>query len=113
MRRRPEIAFIDYDCLVLPLVLRNMRPGDRINPLGLSGTKKLKEYFIDRKIAAIRRSEIPLLVDAESIVWIAGERISERVRITETTRRVLKAGISSEAYSGSPMGSERVLGSQK
>jgi tRNA(Ile)-lysidine synthase len=90
-----------------------MRPGDRINPLGLGGTKKLNEYFIDRKIAATRRREIPLLVDAESIVWIGGERISERVRITEKTRRVLKAGISSGTYCGSPMGSERVPGSQK
>ncbi len=93
MMRRPEIAFMDYDRMVLPLVLRNMRPGDRISPLGLGGTKKLKGYFIDRKIAATRRSEIPLLVDAESIVWIGGERISERVRVTEKTRRVLKAGI--------------------
>jgi len=113
MLRRPEIGFMDYDRLVLPLVLRNMRPGDRINPLGLGGTKKLNEYFIDRKIAATRRREIPLLVDAESIVWIGGERISERVRITEKTRRVLKAGISSGTYCGSPMGSERVPGSQK
>jgi tRNA(Ile)-lysidine synthase len=93
MKDRPETAFMDYECITLPLILRNMRPGDRVEPLGTGGTKKLKEYFIDRKIAAPRRREIPLLVDAGSIVWIAGERISERVRVTERTRRVVKAEI--------------------
>jgi tRNA(Ile)-lysidine synthase len=99
MKDRPGTAFMDYECMILPLILRNMRPGDRVEPLGTGGTKKLKEYFIDRKIAASRRSEIPLLVDAGSIVWIAGERISERVRVTERTRRVLKAEI---VVSGKP-----------
>ena len=91
MKDRPETAFMDYECMTLPLILRNMRPGDRVEPLGTGGTKKVKDYFIDRKIAAPRRGEIPLLVDAGSIIWIAGERISERVRVTEKTRKVLKA----------------------
>ena len=97
MSDRPETAFMDYDRFTLPLTLRNFRPGDRIHPLGSDGTKKLKEYFIDRKIPAPRRSEIPLLVDAVSIVWIGGERISERVRVTERTRRVLKAEVLSSS----------------
>jgi tRNA(Ile)-lysidine synthase len=93
MKNRRETAFMDYECMTPPLILRNMRPGDRVEPLGTGGTKKLKDYFIDRKIAAWRRGEIPLLVDAGSIVWIAGERISERVRVTERTKKVLKAEI--------------------
>jgi len=93
MKNRPETAFMDYECMTLPLVLRNMRPGDRVEPLGTGGTKKLKDFFIDRKIAACRRSEIPLLVDAGKIVWIAGERISEGVRVTGNTKKVLKAEI--------------------
>ena len=44
---------MDYECMTLPLILRNMRPGDRVEPLGTGGTKKLKDYFIDRKIAAL------------------------------------------------------------
>jgi tRNA(Ile)-lysidine synthase len=91
MKDSPETAFMDYDRITPPLVLRNMRPGDRVAPLGAGGTKKLKDYFIDRKIAASCRSGIPLLADAGSIIWIAGERISERVRVTDKTRKVLKA----------------------
>jgi tRNA(Ile)-lysidine synthase len=99
MKERPETAFMDYGCIVPPLIIRNMRPGDRVAPLGTGGTKKLKDYFIDRKIAASSRDGIPLLVDAGSIIWIAGERISERVRVTESTRKVLKAEI---VVSGKP-----------
>jgi tRNA(Ile)-lysidine synthase len=99
MKERPETAFMDYERMTLPLVLRNMRPGDRVAPLGMGEEKKLKDYFIDRKIDAPCRSGIPLLVDAGSIIWIAGERISERVRVTEKTRKVLKAEI---VVSGKP-----------
>jgi tRNA(Ile)-lysidine synthase len=99
MKSSPEIAFMDYDRITPPLVLRNMRPGDRVAPLGTGGTKKLKDYFIDRKIAASCRGGIPLLADAGSIIWIAGERISERVRVTEKTRKVLKAEL---VVSGKP-----------
>lgn len=91
MKGCPEIGFMDYDRVIPPLVLRSMRPGDRFAPLGTGGTKKLKEYFIDRKVAAACRGSIPLLADAGSIIWIAGERISERVRVTDETKNVLRA----------------------
>jgi tRNA(Ile)-lysidine synthase len=90
IQNHPETAFIDYDCIRGPLVIRNWRPGDRIDLLGLGGTKKLKKYFIDRKIPGSLRGTIPLLVDSQSVVWIAGERIGDRVRITEKTKKVLK-----------------------
>ncbi|MHB8092171.1 MAG: tRNA lysidine(34) synthetase TilS [Syntrophales bacterium] len=89
-KSHPEAAFIDYDCIHPPLFVRNWRYGDRIDLLGLGGTKKLKKYFIDRKIPSAQREAIPLLVDAQSVIWIAGERISQRVRITEKTKKVLK-----------------------
>jgi len=64
-----------------------------VTPLGAGGTKKLKDYFIDCRIPLSLRSRIPLLVDARSILWIGGERISEEVRVTDQTKRVLMAQI--------------------
>ncbi len=90
VKQLPETAFIDYDCLRGPLHVRNWRHGDWIDFLGLGGTKKLKDYFIDRKIPGHLRGSIPLLVDAHSVIWIAGARISHRVRITANTKKVLK-----------------------
>ena len=91
MKNRPGVAFMDFERIAPPLILRNHRPGDRIEPLGMSGMKKVKSYFIDRKIPYLLRNAIPLLVDDRSVVWIAGERISDRVKVTERTKKVLKA----------------------
>ena len=59
--------------------------------MGMGGVKKLKEYFIDRKIPQTLRRKIPLLVDIQSVIWIAGEGISERVKVALETKIVLKA----------------------
>ena len=91
MKEEPRKAFMDYERMNPPLILRSAAPGERIDLFGIGGKKKLKEYFIDRKIPRPLRKQIPLLVDSRSVIWIAGERISERVRVTEQTKRVLKA----------------------
>lgn len=86
-----EAVFMDYDAIKYPLEIRNMRPGDRIQPIGMDGTKKIKEYFIDEKIPEKRRSRVPLLVDRKSVIWIMGMRLSNRVRLTDMTEKVVKA----------------------
>jgi tRNA(Ile)-lysidine synthase len=91
MKNQPRVAFMDAEGISPPLILRNLRSGDRITPLGMSGVKKVKSYFIDRKIPCLLRNKIPLLVDGRSIIWIAGERISDRVKVTERTKKILKA----------------------
>jgi len=70
-----------------------MRPGDRFRPLGMDGTKKLKDYFIDRKVPRELRRKIPLLTDMHAVLWIAGMDVSETVKVTESTRRFLKIEI--------------------
>jgi tRNA(Ile)-lysidine synthase len=62
--------------------VRNRRPGDRFQPLGMDHPKKLKDFLIDRKIAVEIRDRLPLLVWNGEIVWVAGVEISERFRIT-------------------------------
>jgi len=86
----PGTAFMDYDRITLPLVVRTVRPGDRIQLLGMKGTKKIKSVFIDEKIPLRQRKGIPLLVDQDAVLWIAGLRLSERVKITEKTRQIVK-----------------------
>jgi tRNA(Ile)-lysidine synthase len=85
-----ETAFIDYGRISPPLVIRTVMAGDRIQPLGMRGTKKIKSVFIDEKIPWRHRKEIPLLLDQEAVLWIVGLRLSERVKITEKTRQILK-----------------------
>ena len=63
-------------------VLRNRRPGDRFQPLGMAKAKKLKDFLIDRKIAVDLRDRLPLLVWNDEIVWVAGVEVSERFKVT-------------------------------
>lgn len=63
-------------------LVRNRRRGDRFQPLGLPHVKKLKDFLIDRKIAAGERDRLPLLVWNGEIVWIAGVAVSEKFKVT-------------------------------
>jgi tRNA(Ile)-lysidine synthase len=85
------VAFFDMSTIQFPLMVRNFRHGDRFRPLGLGGTQKVKKFFIDRKVPRRERSRIPLVVCGDHIVWIAGQRLDDRVRITSSTRSVLRA----------------------
>ena len=53
-------------------VLRTRRPGDRIRPFGMDGSRKLQDYLTDRKIEEIWRDEIPLLCRGNEVLLVAG-----------------------------------------
>ena len=83
-------AFFDMDRLHFPLKVRNYRPGDCFTPLGMTGTQKIKKYFIDNKVPRAERIRCPLLLSAGKIIWVAGHRIADSVKVLPTTQRVLK-----------------------
>ena len=86
-------ALFDFDKLEPPLYLRKRERGDRFHPLGMKGSKKVKDFFIDLKIPLEQRERIPLLMDKDKVVWIVGYRIDERFRVDEDTRSILKVRI--------------------
>ena len=88
-----DTAFMDLESLRFPLKMRNFRPGDRFCPLGMKGTRKLKDFFIDHKVPKFERPKIPLLISGEVIAWIVGHRIDERVKVTEKTKKILKVKV--------------------
>ncbi len=86
----PYRVFLDLDTIRFPLIVRNFVPGDRFRPLGLSGTKKVKDFFINKKVPIRVRRLCPMVLSDGAIIWIGGYRLSELVKITSRTRRVLK-----------------------
>ncbi len=60
------------------LVLRTRLPGDRFQPLGMTGSKKLKDFLIDEKVPRELRDDIPLVCDALGILWLVGLRRANR-----------------------------------
>lgn len=89
-RPNPGHAYFDADKIEFPLVVRPARAGDRFTPLGASGRQKISKFFINKKIPRWERYRYPVLESAGKIVWLAGQRMDDAVKITETTRRVLK-----------------------
>jgi tRNA(Ile)-lysidine synthase len=71
------------------LVADSVRAGDRMRPLGMTGSRKLSDLLIDAKVPRRRRLRTPVVRDSQRIVWLAGVRMSEEYRVTvETTRAV-------------------------
>jgi tRNA(Ile)-lysidine synthase len=83
-------AVLDGAAIAGPLLARTWTAGDRFRPLGLGGTKKLQDFFVDRKVPRERRGEVPVVTDAENrIMWLAGHAIAEDFRVTRGTSDVV------------------------
>ena len=87
----PYTFYLDFDKIEMPIFLRAPKEGERFCPLGLGGkSKKLQDIMVDRKVPREHRGIYSVIADSiGNIICIPGYTISEKVKITETTRRVL------------------------
>ena len=83
----PTAAIFDADKIGDRVIVRNRRPGDYFQPLGMPGRKKLKALFIDLKVPRELRHSTPLLVSEKGVLWVYPYRTSELARVDESTRR--------------------------
>jgi tRNA(Ile)-lysidine synthase len=84
---------LDYDALAEEnklLILRTREPGDRISPVGMEGSKKLQDVFVDKKIPREDRSRIILLATENEVLWIKGIRRTRLYPVTESTKNILR-----------------------
>jgi tRNA(Ile)-lysidine synthase len=65
-----EVGCLDWNRVSGPLKLRNWRPGDQYQPVGIPAAKKIKTLFQQARIPVWERALWPVLTDAESIVWV-------------------------------------------
>ena len=86
------IKNFDYD-KINNVIIRYRKDGDRITPLGMKGSKKLKDIFIDMKIPKEKRDEIPLIQFNDDISWIVGIKMSDKFKITKETKHILKVSV--------------------
>ncbi|HBK53965.1 MAG TPA: hypothetical protein DDZ44_08525 [Syntrophomonas wolfei] len=80
---------LDYDKLKQPLFLRSRQPGDRFQPSGMKGSKKVKDYFIDIKLPREQRARVPLLTSGKNVYAIVGYRVSRLAEVDTESQRVL------------------------
>lgn len=84
---------LDGSRLTGPLRLRRRRPGDRFRPEGATGSRKIQDFFVDRKVPRALRDAWPLLVDAEAIVWVTGLRADQRFLAQPQVGNLLWVGL--------------------
>lgn len=84
-------AVFDANELCWPLTVRSRLPGDTMQVMGLNGSKKVKDIFIDAKIPPSLRSRIPLVCDGNgNIIWIPGVRRSIHAPVTDQSAQIIQ-----------------------
>lgn len=73
-----DVLSMAWEAVELPLVVRFRQAGDVFRPIGMGGSKKLKNYLIDAKVPQLQRDQLPLLCDAQGILWVVGLRADAR-----------------------------------
>lgn len=82
-------VFAETSLKAFPLTVRNRQQGDRFQPYGMQGTKKIKDFLIDAKVPRYERDRIPLLVCDNQVLWIIGYTTSDAFKIESDTRQYL------------------------
>lgn len=91
--------YFDADKLERDITLRFRKEGDRFTPLGMKGSKKLKDYFMDLKIPREERDKVPLICCGDDIVWIVGYQVDNRFKVDKGTKNILEINIEREEFS--------------
>lgn len=84
-------AYLDRESIGADLSVRSWLPGDRFQPLGLAGEKKLQDFFTDCKVPKDWRKRVPLLVTERGIAWVVGYRIAHWAKVDTNSSRVDQA----------------------
>ena len=70
--------------------LRHWQKGDAFKPLGMTGFKKLSDFFVDNKLSIAEKDKVWLLTQNDTIIWVVGMRLDDRFKLTPKTQKVLK-----------------------
>lgn len=89
--------YLDFSKIILAakgyensIVIRNWREGDRVHPIGMKGSKKVSDIFIDLKLDRLSKKRVPLLVIGERVVALLGYMINRNFKVESDTTTLLK-----------------------
>ncbi len=82
-------AILDYDKLEFPLKVRKWRQGDTFQPMGMKGTKKVSDLLIDEKVPIAKKEKVWILESNDEIAWVVGYRISEKFKVSGSSKKVV------------------------
>lgn len=84
------IIRISVDKLCFPLSVRTIRSGEKFIPYGMRGSKKINDYFADKKLDRLYKGVIPLLCDGyDSIIAVIPFEIDNRYRVDSSSMKYI------------------------
>ncbi len=91
IEENPDVftAYLDWEKAGSDIQIRTIRRGDHFHPLGLGREKKVARFMLDARIPRMWRPKVPIFCNPQQILWVAGYRLDERVKVTSATRQVL------------------------
>ena len=84
----PRRQVVDARALERDVRVRFRRNGDRIAPLGVGGSRKLKDYLRDVGVPPTERNRILLITGGGEIVWVVGYAVAQTAAVTEKTAKL-------------------------
>ncbi len=84
-----KTACMDADKISFPLTLRSVQNGDRFKPLGMKKYKKVSDFLTDLKLDIFSKKRVQVIESNGEIIWLVGMRLSESVKVTDTSKRFL------------------------
>lgn len=92
LRSTPSLAYLNGDFVLKNQVfsIRNRCPSDRFQPFGMTNSKKLSRYLMDKKIPRSKRETIPLFFFGNQLAWVLGCQVSERYRVRPDTAYLIR-----------------------
>lgn len=85
----PDVATLDADRLGDRVEVRSWQEGDRIQPLGMEGSKSLQDLFTDGRVRRSDRHRLPVVLAAGEVVWVPGLAVGENFRLDPDTARAV------------------------
>lgn len=88
--RNSNIEYVDAGKIPETLLLRNWRDGDRFQPLGMTGEKKVSDFLTDIKVSVEKKKETLVIADGDTIIWVCGLRLDDRFKVTSATQTAVR-----------------------
>ncbi len=81
-------AFLDADKLTFPLTVNKWQKGDKFRPLGMTGFKKVSDFFTSEKASLFDKQNQYIIRCKSDIIWLVGKRTDDRFKVTEATQKI-------------------------
>ena len=87
--KNPNEVWFDSAGIEDQIAIRAAKPGDRMTPIGMSGSIKLSDLFVNRKVPRIAREHWPVITCGQAIVWVPGLHRAELAKVDSSTQKVI------------------------